>query len=330
MAKDVSQHNGIHAPRQCPRGVRVSKQVRIDSLGNACTLAKVLEQLLDSGWCQRAVVPTRSPLEADEDSVSRYVARSSAVNVFLEPAGESRNRNEPLTGLASDPKVQIAIPVDEVLGSEVDKLTDPYAGVSQDSDHQLVKLGYGDVFERLDFLPTEYLKETLGRLWELRFALHRFAFGLSPSKEDIDRPQVAADRVSAQLGALVAVLQQFAGQPIEHPRTDLRQVGELVPLAEGQEDGDQRIAVLADGLRGEAASSAGGQEVVDQRFESHIGDFTVTPCDTGADTNKRKSRLWGCKKSVEASVRIQNWLLRELSGPGWLRTSDQPIMSRPL
>jgi hypothetical protein len=40
-----------------------------------------------------------------------------------------------------------------------------------------------------------------------------------------------------------------------------------------QEDGDQRIAVLADGLRGEAASSAGGRKGIDQLFESHTGDL---------------------------------------------------------
>jgi hypothetical protein len=221
----------------------------IDPLGDACSLAEVLQQLLDSRRREGAIVTAWSTLEASEDAIAGDLAGSSPVDVLLEPARQARDGDEPLTGLASHSQVEIAIPVDKVAGGEVHQLADADACVAQD---------------------------------------------------------------------------------IEHSGAHLRQVGEFVPLAEGKEDGDQRIAVLADGLRGEAASSARGQEVIDQRFESQTGDSTVIPCDAGADTYKRKSRLWGCKKSVEASVRIQTGLLRERSGPGWTRTSDQPIMSRPL
>jgi hypothetical protein len=178
----------------------------IYALSDAGSLAQVLEELLNSRRRQRSVVTARSPLEANEDPISRYVARSSSVDVLLEPAGESRNWDEPLTGLASHPQVQVAIPVDEIVGGEVDELTDPYAGVSQNTDDQLVALRHGDVFERLDLFSAEYLEEALGWLWKLRLALYWFAFGLRPGQEDVDRTQVAADRVPAQLCVFVAVL----------------------------------------------------------------------------------------------------------------------------
>src|SRR5437660_832284 len=69
-----------------------------------------------------------------------------------------------------------------------------------------VALGHGDVFKCLDLVTAQHLKETLARLGELGFPLYRLALGLSPGQEDVDRPQVAADRVSTQLGALVVVL----------------------------------------------------------------------------------------------------------------------------
>src|SRR5207253_233026 len=92
--------------------------------------------------------------------------------------------------------------------------------------------------------PRLSTSEALARLGRLGLSLDGLAFSLSPRQEDVDGTKVTADRVSAQLGVLVAVLQQFAGQSIEHPGIDLRKVTEFVPLAEGQEDGDEWIAVL--------------------------------------------------------------------------------------
>jgi hypothetical protein len=66
-------------------------------------LAEVLEQLLDSRRRKGAIVTARSTLEANEEAIAGDLAGSSPVDVLLEPARESRNGDEPLTGLASKP-----------------------------------------------------------------------------------------------------------------------------------------------------------------------------------------------------------------------------------
>ena len=60
----------------------------------------------------------------------------------------------------------------------------------------------------MNLLSAEYFKESLGGLGKLGLSLNGLAFGLSPRQEDVDGTKVTADRVSAQLGVLVTVLQQ--------------------------------------------------------------------------------------------------------------------------
>jgi hypothetical protein len=161
--------------------------VGIDALGDACSLGEVLEQLLDSRRREGAIITAWSTLEANEDAIAGDFAGSSPVDVLLGPAREARNGDEPLTGLAPHSQIEVAIPIDEIAGGEVHQLADADACVAKDADDQLVALGHGDIFERLDLLSAEHLKKALGGLWELRLARYWFAFGLSPSEEDVDR-----------------------------------------------------------------------------------------------------------------------------------------------
>jgi hypothetical protein len=70
-------------------------------LGDACSLAEVLQQLLDSRRREGAIVTAWSTLEANEDAIAGDLAGSSPVDVLLEPARQARDGDEPLTGLAS-------------------------------------------------------------------------------------------------------------------------------------------------------------------------------------------------------------------------------------
>lgn len=85
---------------------------------------------------------------------------------------------------------------------------------------------------RLDLGPGQDVDQASRRPRHLRSDHPQFAFLLSPGEELVDRLQVGADRVLAQLAAPTSPFQQFDRVPVERAAVNLAKAGERLPIAE--------------------------------------------------------------------------------------------------